>query len=41
MLAFLLLLGSVIGYYYGLAKLTVFEKLPPEAAAPPTKTDSK
>ncbi|GAA5149060.1 MAG: hypothetical protein V4599_03010 [Verrucomicrobiota bacterium] len=33
MVAFLLLLGSVFGYYYGLAKLTVFEKLPPEPAA--------
>lgn len=33
MLAFLILLGSVAGYYYGLAKLTTFEKLPPEPAA--------
>ena len=32
MMAFLLLLGSVIGYYFGLAKLTHFEKLPAEPA---------
>lgn len=33
MVGFLLLLGSVFGYYYGLAKLTFFEKLPSEPAA--------
>ncbi|TDU63194.1 hypothetical protein EI77_04402 [Prosthecobacter fusiformis] len=35
MVAFLLLLGSVAGYYYGLAKLTDFKKVPPEPAAKP------
>ena len=32
MMAFLLLLGSVGGYYYGLARLTTFVKIPPEPA---------
>lgn len=32
MVAFLLLLGSVAGYFYGLARLTTFEKSPPEPA---------
>jgi hypothetical protein len=32
MLAILLLLGSVFGYFYGLAKMTIFEKVPSEAA---------
>lgn len=38
MVAILLLLGSVVGYFYGLAKLTVFEKLPAETV---TKTTDK
>ena len=33
MVAFLLLIGSVAGYFYGLARLTAFEKSPPEPAA--------
>jgi hypothetical protein len=38
MVAFLLLIGSVAGYFYCLAKLTTFEKAPPE---PPIKTAAK
>jgi|GEM_PF-1906279 len=33
MIAFLILCGSVAGYFYGLAKLTVFEKVPDEPTA--------
>ncbi|MEN3941966.1 hypothetical protein WJU23_11775 [Prosthecobacter sp. SYSU 5D2] len=32
MVAFLLLLGSVAGYFYGLARFTTFEKRPLEPA---------
>lgn len=38
LVAFLLLLGSVFGYFYGLAKLTRFEKVPGDA---PAKTNAK
>lgn len=33
LLTLLLLLSSVLGYFYALGKLTVFEKRPPEPAA--------